>query len=86
MAKKRGPDDIDLHRLTVDEALPLVDEFLNKSYKAHLHRVWIVHGKGTGTLRNAVWDHVRRHRLVLHCSMADPQRGGPGCTQVDLVD
>ncbi|MBN1152249.1 MAG: Smr/MutS family protein [Dehalococcoidia bacterium] len=86
MAKKKAPDEIDLHRLTVDEALPLVDDFLNSSYRAHLRRVWIVHGKGTGTLRNAVWDHVRRHRLVMHCSMADAQRGGPGCTQVDLVD
>ncbi len=79
-------DEIDLHRKTVDEAIPLVDEFLEKSYRARVHRVWIIHGKGTGTLRSEIWNHLRRHRLVMHCSPADGSRGGDGCTQVDMID
>ena len=80
------PDEIDLHGLTVEEAIPLVDEFLNRSFRTRRHRIWIVHGKGTGTLRRAVRDYLTRHPLVARCSTADGWRGGPGCTQVDLID
>jgi len=41
-------DEIDLHRLTVEEAVPKIDEFLYKAYKAGHYRVWVIHGKGTG--------------------------------------
>ncbi len=76
--------ELDLHGLTVEEAIPLVDGFLHRAQKAHLLRVWVIHGKGTGTLRRAVRDHLTRHPLVARCSTADAWRGGLGCTQVDL--
>jgi len=79
-----APDVIDLHGLTIDEALPRVDEFLYRSFRAHLFRVWIIHGKGTGILRSAVRNYLARHPLVLHCAVADGNRGGPGATQVDI--
>ncbi len=78
--------ELDLHGMTVDEAIPLVDAFLHKARKAHLLRVWVVHGKGTGTLRRAVRDHLTRHPLVMRCATADGWKGGDGCTQVDLND
>ncbi|MFC1995313.1 Smr/MutS family protein [Chloroflexota bacterium] len=40
-----------MHRLTVDEALPKLGEFLHAAYQVGLYRVWVVHGKGTGVLR-----------------------------------
>ncbi len=83
---KRTPDEIDLHGLTVEAAIPLVDRFLNSSYRARLHRVWVIHGKGTGTLRSELRNYLRKHPLVARCSMADGCRGGAGCTQVDLID
>jgi len=83
---KATPDELDLHGLTVDEAIPLVDEFLNKAHKKHLTRVWVVHGKGTGTLRREVRWHLTRHPLVARCSTADGYRGGHGCTQVEMID
>jgi len=83
---KKPPDEIDLHGKTVEEAIPLVDQFLHKAYKARVYRVWVIHGKGTGTLRRAVRDHLTRHPLVARCSTADGNRGGPGCTQVELID
>ena len=52
-------DELDLHGLTVDEAIPLVDRFLYKSFQAGLRRVWVIHGKGSGTLRRAV---VKNHK------------------------
>ena|ERR1035437_7002056 len=79
-------DEIDLHGMTVDEAIPLVDTFLYKSFKAGLHRVWIIHGRGTGALRQAVRHHLTNHTLVRVCSTADGSRGGIGATQVELAD
>ncbi len=78
--------ELDLHGMTVDEAIPLVDGFLHKAHRSHVLRVWVVHGKGTGTLRRAVRDYLTRHPLVMRCSTADGWRGGLGCTQVDLSD
>jgi DNA mismatch repair protein MutS2 len=51
-----------------------------------VHRVWVIHGKGTGTLRTAVRSYLTRHPLVARCSTADPWRGGNGCTQVEMID
>jgi len=83
---KASSDEIDLHGMTIDEAIPLVDEFLHKSFKARVHRVWVIHGKGTGTLRTAVRSYLTRHPLVSRCSTADGWRGGNGCTQVEMID
>ena len=47
-------EELDLHRLTVAEALPKLDQFLNTAFQAGLYRVWVVHGKGTGVLRQEV--------------------------------
>ena len=80
------PDEIDLHRLTVDEAVIKLDEFLYQAYKAGHYRVWVVHGKGTGTLRQEMRRYLSKHSLVRAQRTADPQRGGDGATQVELND
>ena len=79
-------DEIDLHRLTVDEAVPKLDEFLYKAYKAGYFRVWVIHGKGTGILRQEMRRYLSKHPLVRTQRPADPQRGGAGATQVELND
>jgi DNA mismatch repair protein MutS2 len=85
---KKAPvaDEIDLHRLTVDEAVPVIEEFLYKAYQAGLTRVWIVHGKGTGVLKQEVQRYLAKHSLVLAQRTANSDRGGVGATQVDLRD
>jgi DNA mismatch repair protein MutS2 len=83
---KNTPDELDLHGLTVDEAIPLVDTFLYKSSKAGLRRVWVIHGRGTGVLRQAIRRYLTHHPMVRVCSTADGNRGGIGATQVDLAD
>jgi DNA-nicking Smr family endonuclease len=83
---KKVPDELDLHGLTVDEAIPLVDRFLHQSFKAGLYRVWIIHGKGTGVLRSEVTYYLKKHPLVRHCSTADGNRGGIGAVQVEIAD
>ncbi|MFC1994912.1 Smr/MutS family protein [Chloroflexota bacterium] len=83
---QRKPTELDLHGLTVDEAILLVNQFLDKMFKKNERRVWIIHGKGTGTLRRSVRQHLTKHRLVRSCSTADGNHGGIGATQVEIID
>ena len=85
---KREPvgDAIDLHGLTVDEAIPKLEDFLYRAFQVGHHRVWVVHGKGTGILRQEMRRYLSKHSLVKAQRPADPQRGGTGATQVDLSD
>jgi DNA mismatch repair protein MutS2 len=79
-------EELDLHRLTVDEALPQLEEFLNTAFRAGLRRVWLVHGKGTGVLRREVGRYLSGHPLVKSHGPADSRHGGIGATQVELSD
>ena len=78
--------ELDLHRLTIDEALPRVDQFLYEAYVSGMPQVRVVHGKGTGVLRSAVRDYLPRHHLVKSFRPADKEEGGGGVTIVDLAD
>ena len=79
-------EELDLHRLTVDEALPKLDEFLHAAYQAGLYRVRVVHGKGTGILRREVGRCLANHPLVRSYGPADRHHGGIGATQVELSE
>ena len=76
---------LDLHALTVVEAIPRVDEFLHSSFQAGYFRVRIVHGKGTGVLKVEVARYLATHPLVLRYQSADFYHGGSGATDVDLT-
>lgn len=78
--------ELDLHRLTVDEALPKIDNFLNDTYCAGLHYVRIVHGKGSGVLRQEVSRYLASHPLVKSFHSADRFNGSIGATEVILID
>jgi DNA mismatch repair protein MutS2 len=80
------PDELDLHGLTIEEAIPLVESFLEESYAANKQRVWIVHGKGAGILRNEVGRRLKNHQLVKSFTLAENDHGGRGATGVELVD
>ena len=83
-----GPvgEELDLHHLTVDEALPKLDESLHATFQAGLYRIWVIHGKGTGVLRSAVGHYLSSHPLVKSHSLADRYHGGIGVTQVELSE
>lgn len=76
---------VDLHRLTVEEALVRVDNLLYTSYSAGYVWVRVVHGKGTGTLRLAVRRDLSKHPLVKRFRSGLPTEGGEGVTVVELV-
>ena len=76
---------IDLRGRITDDALPMVDSFLDVAYRAGQTRLEVVHGKGTGALRRAVRDLLRKHPLVTSFESAEPKQGGDGVTIVTLV-
>ena len=72
--------EINLIGMTVDEAIAHLDKYLDDAYVAHLPSVRIVHGKGTGALRNAVQTHLKNQRYVKSYRMGEPSEGGAGVT------
>lgn len=96
VAKKRGSsrghlaksrtisNEIDLRGKSVEEGLALVDKYLDDAFLSSLGRVRIIHGKGTGVLRDAIQQYLARHPHVHHFGYAAPNEGGNGATVVDL--
>ncbi len=78
-------DEIDLHGLIADEALFRLDRYLNDAFVAGMLQVRVVHGKGTGTLRQAVREMLKTHPLVESFRPGDVREGGGGATVVELV-
>jgi DNA mismatch repair protein MutS2 len=81
-----GPaPELDLRGMTVDEALPLVDQRLDDAARAGISELRIIHGKGTGTLRAAVRQMLRKHALVRASTAAEQRAGGDGVTVVEIA-
>jgi DNA mismatch repair protein MutS2 len=76
--------ELDLHALTVEEALPKLAKYLDGAYLAGLNRVVIIHGKGTGTLREAVRHYLGKHTLVKAFRPGGYGEGDEGVTIVEL--
>ena len=74
--------EINLLGKTVDEALALLDKYLDDAYLAHLPSVRVVHGKGTGALRNAVHGHLKRLKYVKEYRLGEYGEGDSGVTIV----
>ena len=74
--------EINLLGRTVDEALAELDKYLDDAYLAHLPSVRVVHGKGTGALRNAVHNHLRRLKYVKEYRLGEYGEGDAGVTIV----
>jgi DNA mismatch repair protein MutS2 len=81
----RPSPELDLRGMTVDEALPLVEQRLDEAARAGVAELRIIHGKGTGTLRQAVRDMLRKHPLVTSHATAEPRAGGDGVTVVQVA-
>ena len=74
--------EINLLGKTVDEALSALDKYLDDAYLAHLPSVRVVHGKGTGALRNAVHGHLKRLKYVKEYRLGEYGEGDSGVTIV----
>lgn len=72
--------EINLLGMTCDEAISALDKYLDDAYVAHLPSVRIVHGKGTGALRKAVSDHLRRQSYIKSFRLGEFGEGDAGVT------
>jgi DNA mismatch repair protein MutS2 len=78
--------ELDLRGQRVEEILPRVDKYLDDAFLAGMPFVRIVHGKGTGALRQAVRDQLRDHALVKSYRPGAQGEGGSGVTVVYLSE
>ncbi len=78
--------EINLLGKTVDEALAELDKYLDDAYLSHLSTVRVVHGKGTGALRNAVQSHLKRVKYVKSYRLGEYGEGDAGVTIVTFKE
>jgi DNA mismatch repair protein MutS2 len=70
--------------MTADEAVAAVDKFIDDARLTHLEEVRIVHGKGSGILRKAVHDYLRRQKDLRGFHLGAYGEGDSGVTIVEL--
>jgi len=75
---------LDVRGRRVEEVLIDVDRYLNDAFLAGMPFVRVLHGKGTGALRQAIREELSRHPLVASFSPAEAKDGGDGVTVVNL--
>lgn len=74
--------EVNLIGMTVDEALPTMEKYLDDAYLAHLQTVRVVHGRGTGALKNAVHKRLRQLKYVKEFRLGQFGEGDSGVTVV----
>lgn len=77
--------ELDLRGQTVEDAIPALEDYLDAAYMAGLPFVRIIHGKGTGALRQAVRERLNGHPLIKKYARGDEKEGGDGVTVVSFV-
>jgi len=76
--------EVDLRGMMVDEALLAMERYLDSAMMAKLKTVTIIHGKGTGALRQAVQNELKRNRYVKNYRLGRYGEGEMGVTVVEL--
>jgi DNA mismatch repair protein MutS2 len=76
--------EIDLRGKYGSEAIPLLDKFLDDAYLNGLNRVDIIHGKGTGALKNKITEFLKSHDHVKSFRLGEWNEGGAGVTVVEV--
>jgi DNA mismatch repair protein MutS2 len=74
-----------LHACTLEVALSRTDEFLKRCRLKKYRRVLIIHGKGSGILKEGVRNYLTHHKLVSQIQEAERQHGGSGAVMVTLA-
>ena len=77
-------NEIDLRGMYGDEALSEIDKYFDRVLLAGLHRVRVIHGKGTGALRLKITDYLKKNASVKSFHLAEWNEGGTGVTIVEL--
>ncbi|MDI7259436.1 MAG: endonuclease MutS2 [Thermodesulfobacteriota bacterium] len=78
------PAQLNVIGLTIEDALPVVDKFIDQALFHGLEKVQIIHGVGSGRLRNAIGKYLDNHQGVKCFTPGEAQKGGKGITVVEL--
>lgn len=76
--------EIDVRGLTVDEAEPVIEDFIDKLILSDFKTGYVIHGKGTGRLAVGIWEILRRDGRVKKYRFGTPGEGGTGVTVVEV--
>lgn len=80
--EEKGKLELDLRGKLVDQALPVLDKFLDDALLVNLPFVRIIHGKGTGALKVAIHKHLPQAHPGVEFTLAEPNQGGAGVTVI----
>ncbi len=83
-AQRASDAEIDLRGMNAEEGLMETDRFIDNAVMSGLHTLTLIHGKGTGILRNAIHQHLRRHKNVRSFRLGVYGEGESGVTIVEL--
>ena len=75
---------INLLGKNVSEAVAILDKYLDDAYLSHLTTVTIIHGKGTGALRNGIWQYLKRQPNIKSFRSGEFGEGDAGVTIVEF--
>ncbi|MEG2596879.1 MAG: endonuclease MutS2 [Oscillospiraceae bacterium] len=81
---RSAQSECDLRGMNAEEALMDLDSFIDNAVLANLHQITIIHGKGTGVLRAAVQQHLKRHRNIRTYRLGVFGEGESGVTIAEL--
>ena len=70
--------------MNIEEALIEVDRFIDSSVLSGVHQITIIHGKGTGVLREAIQNHLKKHKSIKSFRLGAYGEGETGVTIAEL--
>ena len=79
------PSSLNVIGLTVEDALPMVDRFIDQALLHGLEKVQIIHGVGSGRLRDGIGKFLNGHRAVKKVVPGKVKKGAAGMTLVELI-
>ena len=85
LAIQTADNSCDLRGLRADDAISMATSFLDRSLSDGRRVAFLIHGHGTGALREAIREELKHHAYVSHFGPADPKEGGDGVTVVWLA-
>ncbi len=78
--------ELDIRGLRLPDAMEKVDHFLDAALVRGSREVLVIHGRGTGVLRQNLWRHLSHHGGISDFEIAGRERGGDGATVIRIGD
>jgi DNA mismatch repair protein MutS2 len=76
--------ELDIRGMMAEEAIPTLERYIDSAVMSRLNSVTIIHGKGTGALRDAVWRSLKQNRQAKRFRLGRYGEGENGVTVVEL--